>query len=78
MPVSEQEFGVALGRLGSVEKSMDRMESKLDGNTAKTDAILSKINGLEGSWRALLGVAVAAATIAGLVVKFIPWGTHPL
>lgn len=76
MAVSEQEFGVALGRLGSVEKTVDRLEQKLDWNTAKTDTILSKISGMEGSWRALLGVAAVSAAIAGIVVKLLPVGFH--
>lgn len=76
MPVSEQEFGIALGRLGSVEKTVDRLETKLDGNTLKTDAILTKISGLEGGWRVVLGVATIASIIAGLVVRFIPAAFH--
>lgn len=74
MAVSEQEFGVALGRLGSVEKTVDRLERKLDENTQHTAEILRKLSAAEGGWKMLAGVAAAGATIGGLIVKFIPFG----
>lgn len=76
MAVSEQEFGIALGRLGSVEKTVDRLEHKLDLNTGTTDEILKRIAGLDGGWRVLLAIAGAAGVIGGFIVKLLPAAFH--
>ncbi len=76
MAVSEQEFGIALGRLGSVEKTVDRLEHKLDTNTGKTDEILKRVAAMDGGWKVLLSIAGAAGVLGGIVVKMIPAWFH--
>jgi len=73
---SEREIGELSGRMAAVERTTERLEHKLDANTSATQAILSKISGLEGGWRVILGVAAISSVIAGLVIKLLPAAFH--
>ncbi len=73
---NDREIGELSGRMAAVERTAERLEHKLDANSSATQAILSKISGLEGGWRVVLLVSTGAAALGGLLVKFLPVGLH--
>lgn len=76
LAVSDREYGELSERVRGIQSDVGSLKVDMGANTRATNEILKRIAGLEGSWKALLGVAAAAAAIAGFIVKLLPIGFH--
>lgn len=76
MVASDERLGELTGRMQGVERRLDKLEKSVDDGNEMTKQILLKFSEVRGGWRVLVAVGAVAATIGGLIVRFVPSMLH--
>jgi hypothetical protein len=69
MAISDRDFGNLESKVHSIEEDMGEVKKDVK-------AILGKMSNMDGSWKALLGVAAVASALGGVIVKILPVSFH--
>lgn len=77
---AEFDDGYEAGKLGARQEDHDRrlasIEAKVDDQGRKIDSLLESMAIARGGYRALLGVGMISATVAGGATELVRWISH--
>jgi outer membrane murein-binding lipoprotein Lpp len=70
--IDPQEFGRLQAKVDNLHDQNDRLEDRMNAMQQDIKELLAAMENARGSWRTLVLLGGAAATLGGLLVKFFP------